>query len=158
MECAERSVAGGVKMDERSELPAGGELEAGRWILFWVQLLVLAVVAILGAFYAAGAADAADYDCGLGLAIFAILLAFFHIKARFDGAAAGWVGFLLVSELPSLVAVIVIFVALALAGLFVAAGVASGGLHNAGIALFAVSALWILLSVKHVFDALDRGP
>ena len=143
-------------MDDRSDPQVTEEWGAGAWILFWAQLLVLIVVGVLGAFYAAGAAGPADYDCGVALGVVSLLLAFLHIKARFDGEADGAAGFLLVSELPSLVVVIVVFVALALAGLVVAAAVANGGLHNSGISLFAVSALWILLSVKHVFDRIER--
>lgn len=144
-------------MDQRNEARAASEMDAGTWILFWARLLVLAAVGVVGAFYAAGAAGTADYDCGVALGAVAMLLAFLHIKARFDGEAAGRAGILLVSEMSSLVAVIVVFVVLALAGLFVAAAIANGGLHNAGIALFAVSALWILLSVKHVFDRMEHG-
>ena len=53
-------------------------------------------------------------------------------------------------------AVVVVFAILALAGLFVAAGFARGGLHNAGIALFVVSGIAVFLNLKHVFDNLDR--
>ena len=52
---------------------------------------------------------------------------------------------------------IVIFTILGLAGLFIAAGFDHGGLHAAGVALFAASGLAVFLSMKHVFDALDRA-
>ena len=58
--------------------------------------------------------------------------------------------------MANLIAVIVVFVALALAGLFVAAGFDHGGLHDAGVALFVVSGIAVFLSMKHVFDNLGR--
>ncbi len=48
------------------------------------------------------------------------------------------------------------FTALGLAGLFVAAGSEEGSLHVAGVALFATSGLIVFLSLKNVFDNLDR--
>jgi len=54
------------------------------------------------------------------------------------------------------VAVVVEFAILALAGLFVAAGFDRGGMHNAGVALFVASGIAVFLSLKHVFDNLDR--
>jgi hypothetical protein len=94
--------------------------------------------------------------CGLVLSFAALALAFMRLKSRFDGAASDWGSFLLVDDMPNLVAVIVIFTVLALAGLFVAARFDHGGLHDAGIALFLASGLAVFLSLKHVFDNLDR--
>ena len=79
-----------------------------------------------------------------------------RLKNRFDGGAADWGSFLLVDDMANLVAVIVIFAVLGLAGLFIAAGVDDGGLHDAGVALFVASGLAVFLSLKHVFDTLDR--
>jgi hypothetical protein len=56
----------------------------------------------------------------------------------------------------NLALVIAVFVALGLAGLFVAAGSEAGSLHVAGIALFATSGIIVFLSLKNVFDTLDR--
>jgi hypothetical protein len=56
-----------------------------------------------------------------------------------------------------LTAIIVVFVVVALIGLFLAAGFEYGGMHNAGIALFVVSGAAIFLNLKHVFDIHDRG-
>ena len=127
------------------------------WIVFWCQLVVLALLVVLGAFYASADEAPGDYACGLVLGLAAIALAFLRLKNRFDGAPMGWGSFCLVDDMANLVAVIVAFVIVALVGLFVAAGFDQGGLHDAGVALFAVSALAVMLSMKHVFDNLDRS-
>ncbi len=131
------------------------ELGQGAWIAFWAQLLVLAFAAVLGAVFASAGHAPGDYAAGLILTVAAIALGFLRLKARFDGAAAGW-GSLLVDDVANLVVVIVIFAALALAGLFVAAGFDHGGLHDGGIALFLASGIAVFLSLKHVFDNLER--
>ena len=51
---------------------------------------------------------------------------------------------------------IAVFAALGLAGLFIAAGSEEGSLHIAGVALFVTSGLIVFLSLKKVFDTLDR--
>jgi hypothetical protein len=140
------------------ELTKLGPSELGyrAWIAFWAQLVVLAVLAVIGAFFASEDSAPGDYACGLLLSLAAIALASMRVKNRFDGGAAGWGGFLLVDDLANLLAVIVIFAILGLAGLFAAAGFDHGGLHNGGVALFAASGLAVFLSMKHVFDARDR--
>src|SRR5579862_7022373 len=135
---------------------APGELGYCAWILFWAQLGVLAVLAVLGAFFASADAAPGDYACGLLLSLAAIALAAMRVKNRFDGGAADWGSFLLVDDMVNLVAVIVIFTILGLAGLFAAAGFDTGGLHDAGLALFATSGVLVFLSMKHVFDLRDR--
>ena len=130
--------------------------ELGPWIAFWAQLVVLAVVAVLGAFFASEDGAPGDYACGLLLSLAALALAAMRVKNRFDGGAADWGSFLLVDDLANLLAVIVIFTILGLAGLFAASGFDHGGLHNGGVALFAASGLLVFLSMKHVFDARDR--
>jgi hypothetical protein len=128
----------------------------GVWFAFWGELIVLALLAVVGAFFASAEAAPGDYTCGLALSLAAIALAFMRVKHRFDGGDPGWAGFLLVDDLANLVAVVVVFAVLALAGLLVAAGVDYGGLHDAGIALFVASGVAVFLSLKHVFDNLDR--
>jgi len=141
------------EMDESS---AASERGFGAWIAFWAELAVLGAVAVLGAFFASASRAPGDYTCGLLLGLGAIALAFLRLKNRFDGGAADWTSFLLVDDLASLVAVIVIFTILGLVGLFTAAGVDQGGLHDAGIALFVASGLAVFLSLKHFFDTTDR--
>jgi len=137
---------------------ANAESEPGlcAWIGFWAQLLVLGGCAVVGACFASEDSAPGDYTCGLLLSLAAIALAFMRLKNRFDGAAADWASFLLVDDMANLLAVIAIFAILGLIGLFTAAGFEGGGLHNAGVALFAASGLAVFLSMKHVFDTADR--
>ena len=134
-----------------------GDLGYRGWFAFWIPLAFLALLAVWGAFVASAGREPGDYVCGLTLSGAAILLGFMLIKQRFDGRPADWGGFLLVDEPASLIAVIVVFVIVALVGIFVAAGLGHGALHDAGIALAVASALAVFLSMKRVFDNLDRG-
>ena len=143
-------------MNQSSAASEPNELGVCSWIAFWAQLAVLGTFAVLGAFFASECSARGDYACGLLLSIGAIALIFMRLKRRFDGGPADWGSFLLVDDMPNLVAVIAIFTALALAGLFVAARFDHGGLHDAGLALFIASGLAVFLSLKHVFDNLDR--
>jgi hypothetical protein len=149
-------------MDQSGTQPGSTELgpsdlSMGAWIGFWAELAVLAVLAVLGAFFASGDGAPGDYACGLILSLAAIALAFLRLKRRFEGGrTADWGSFLLVDDMANLVAVIIVFTLLALAGLFVAAGFDHGGLHDSGVALFVASGLAVFLSLKHVFDNLDR--
>jgi hypothetical protein len=136
--------------------PGPSELGYCAWIAFWVQLVVLGVVAVLGAFFASENSEPGDYTGGLVLSLAALALAFMRLKNRFDGGAGDWASFLLVDDMANLLAVIAIFTVLGLAGLFIAAGVGHGGLHVGGVALFVASGLAVFLSLKHVFDNLDR--
>ena len=142
-------------MDQSNAEREPSELDYAAWIFFWAQLAVLAVVAVFGAFFASNNASPDAYGSGLGLSLAALALGFLRVKSRFDGRSAG-ASLLPVADMPSLVAVIVIFTALALAGLFVAAGAGHGVLHDSGLALFVVSALAIFLGIKHFFDAIER--
>jgi hypothetical protein len=126
------------------------------WIAFWLQLAVLAVLAVLGALFASADVAPGDYACGLILAVAAVLLMFLRVKGYFDGGPAGFSNSLLVDDMPSLGLTVIVFAALGFGGVFVAAAVGAGGLYVGGVALFAVSALAILLSMKRVFDNLDR--
>ncbi len=152
-------------MDQSSAGPESTELGPtelgyGAWIAFWAQLAVLGGLAVLGAAFASANRDPGDYACGLVLSLAAIALAWMRLKnrldARGDEQAGDWRSFLLVDDMANLVAAIVIFTVLALAGLFVAAGVDHGGLHDSGIALFLASGVAVFLSLKHFFDNLDR--
>ena len=135
-------------------------VEAGReywtWFGFWAELVVLGLLAIAGGYFASHGGGSGDYATGLVLGVAAIALAFLRLKRRFDGAPTRWDRVLLVDDTRNLVLVIAVFVALGLAGLFVAAAEADGSLHVAGVALFATSGLIVFLSLKNVFDNLDR--
>lgn len=143
-------------MNRSSVQPVSEELSFCAWFGFWAQFAVLGFLAIVGAFYAGEADSPGDYACGLILTVAAIALGFMRLKHRLDGGPPGWGSFLLVNSMAGLVAAIVAFTILGLAGLFIAEGAEHGGLHNAGVALFIASGLAVFLSMKHVFDTLER--
>jgi hypothetical protein len=125
------------------------------WFGFWAEFVALGLLAIVGAFFASHGGQPGDYAAGLILSLTAIALAFFRLKLRLDGRPAEWSRSLLVDDMRNLALAIAVFTALGLAGLFIAAG-SEGGLHAAGVALFVTSALVVFLSLKNVFDTLDR--
>jgi hypothetical protein len=148
-------------MQHSEVAPRAARLESaepgyGAWLGFWGELIILGLLALLGASFASAQASPGDEVCGLLLSLAAIALAFMRLRHRFDGGDPGWAGFLLVDDLGNLIAIVVVFSILALAGLFVAAGFDRGGLHNAGVALFVVSGIAVFLNLKHVFDKLDH--
>jgi hypothetical protein len=126
------------------------------WFGFWAEFVGLGLLAILGTFFASRGEGPGDYATGLTLSLAALALAFFRLKLHFDGAPAGWSRSLLVDDMRNLALAIVVFTALGLAGLFIAAGSQQGSLHIAGVALFVTSGLVVFLSLKNVFDTLDR--
>jgi hypothetical protein len=140
---------------ERRAAPDTAERAFWSWLGFWLQILVLGVLATIGAFAASGAERPGDYACGMVLTLTAIALAFLRLKKRLDGNGSGWADLLLVGDMWNLALVIPLFTVLGLAGLFIAHAWASGAMHSAGIALFIVSAAIIFLDMKHVFDRMD---
>jgi hypothetical protein len=125
------------------------------WFGFWAEFVVLGLLAIVGAYFASQGGQPGDYAAGLTLSLTAIVLAFFRLKLRLDGMPAEWSRSLLVDDVRNLVLAIAVFTAVGLAGLFVAAA-SEGSLHSAGVALFVTSGLVVFLSLKNVFDNLDR--
>jgi hypothetical protein len=125
------------------------------WVCFWLEILVLGVLAILGAFAASAPDRPGDYACGMVLSLAAIALAFLRLKRRLDGNGSGWGEFLLVGDMWNLALVIPLFTVVGLAGLFIAHAWEEGAMHAAGIALFVVSGAIIFLDMKHVFDRMD---
>jgi hypothetical protein len=142
-----------LQSNERSD---GLGREYWSWFVVWAEFVVLGLLAIVGAYFASQGGERGDYTAGLTLSLTAIALAFFRLKLRLDGMPGDWSGSLLVDDLRNLVLAIVVFAALGLAGLFVAAGSEEGSLHIAGVALFVTSGLVVFLSLKNVFDTLDR--
>jgi hypothetical protein len=142
-------------MDETSRTPDYADRAFWSWLGFWLQFLVLGVLAVVGAFSASGAARPGDYACGMLLSLGAIALGFLRLKQRLDGDASGWGSFMLVDDMWNLAVVIPLFALIALAGLFVAHAWENGALHTAGVALFIASGAIIFLDIKHVFDRMD---
>jgi hypothetical protein len=128
----------------------------GEWLSFWVQLFGLGLLALLGAIFAGTGGQPGDEACGLILAVSAVLLLFLRLKYTFDGGSAGWQQFLFVDTIANLAIVIPLFALLGLGGLFLAAAWDAGSLHDAGIGLFVASGLVVFLSLKRVYDAIDR--
>ena len=142
-------------MDGPRQTPDNAERAFWSWLAFWLELLVLSVLAIIGAFAASGAERSGDYACGMALILGAIALAFLRLKRRLDGDGSGWADFVLVSDMWNLALVIPLFTVIGLAGLFIAHAWEEGAMHSAGIALFIVSGAIIFLDMKHVFDRID---
>jgi hypothetical protein len=158
MEITERrgrhaQVEGG--MVETRHAPDNAERAFWSWLGFWLQILVLGVLAILGAFTASGADMPGDYACGMVLSLAAFALAFLDLKRRLDGSESGSGDLLLVGDMWNLALVIPLFTVIGLAGLFIAHGWEEGAMHSAGIALFIVSGAIIFLDMKHVFDRME---
>jgi len=146
------SGAGPTHSELSDDIVAG----VGAWIAAWAEFVLLGYLAIIGAFFASENASPGDYTCGLALSLAAIALAFMRLKSRFDGDPVDWETYLLVDDLPNLIAVIAVFAVIGLFGLFTAARVEYGGLHSAGLALFVASAGAVFLNMKRVFDNFDR--
>jgi hypothetical protein len=136
--------------------PEPGMAGAGAGLLAWGEFALLGFLALVGAFFASAAVSPGDYACGMILVLASLALAFLRLKARFDGAAGDWSSSLLVDDWMNLTLVIVVFVFLGLAGLFLAAAYEQGGLHNAGLVLFIASGAAVFLNLKHVFDNYER--
>jgi hypothetical protein len=145
-------------MDETSRTPDDAGRAFWPWLGFWLQFLILGVLAVVGAFVASGAERPGDYACGMLLSVSAIALAFVRLKHQLDGGEAGWTNFLLVDNMWNLALVIPLFTVIGLAGLFIAHSWESGAMHAAGVALFIASGGIIFLDVKHVFDRIDSEP
>ena len=142
-------------MDGLRQTPNNPERAFWSWLGFWLQILVLGVLAIVGAFAASAADRPGDYTCGMALSLAAIALAFLRLKRRLDGNGSDWADFLLVGDMWNLALVIPLFTVIGLAGLFIAHAWESGAMHTAGIALFIVSGAIIFLDMKQVFDCME---
>src|SRR5579884_2023145 len=90
------------------------------WLRCWVQLGILAVLAIGGAFFASQGRQPGDYQSGLMLAAAAFILAVMLVKRRLDGAPDDLPSLVLVDDMRGLAFVIPLFTIAALAGLFIA--------------------------------------
>ena len=142
-------------MDGLRQTPDNAERAFWSWLGFWLEILVLGVLAIVGAFAASAADRPGDYTCGMALSLGTIALAFLRLKRRLDGNGSDWADFLLVGDMWNLALVIPLFTVIGLAGLFIAHAWESGAMHTAGIALFIASGAIIFLDVKQVFDRME---
>jgi fermentation-respiration switch protein FrsA (DUF1100 family) len=145
-------------MSETGGSPGSTERAFWSWLGFWVQLLILAILVVIGAFFASGAERPGDYACGIVLILSALALAFLRLHARLDGAEARWGELLLIRDMWNLALVVPLFTVIGLAGLFIAHAWEQSALHAAGIALFIISGVIVFFDIKHVFDHIDRSP
>ena len=136
-------------------MPDQAETAFWSWLGFWLQLLILGVLAIVGAFFASAASRPGNYSCGIVLSLATIALAFLLLKNRLDRGESSPDNFLLVRDMRNLAVVIPLFTVIGLAGLLIAHAWEGGAMHAAGIALFVVSGLLVFLNMKHVFDRVD---
>lgn len=144
-------------MAEQSRLPGSADRAFWSWLGFWLQFLVLALLALTGAGFAGGGRRPGDYAVGLLLTLASVALGFLRLKHHLDGGDASLSGFLLVSDMKNLAVAIPLLTIVGLAGLFIARASPHGSLHAAGIALFVAVAVIIFLDIKRVFDRIDRG-
>jgi hypothetical protein len=144
-------------MDETGRIPDDAERAFWSWLGFWIQFLILAVLAVIGAFVASEDERPGDYLCGLLLSLGAIALAFLRLKHRLDGGALDWRTFLFVDDMKNLALAIPLFAVTGLAGLFIARAWESGAMHDAGLGLFVASGAIIFLDIKNVFDRMNSG-
>ncbi len=144
-------------MAETSREPGSADRAFWSWLGFWLQFLVLGLLALTGAGFAARGGRPGDYTTGMLLFLAALVLAFLRLKRHLDGADPGWTSFLFVDDMKNLAVAIPVFTIIGLGGLFVARAWTYGALHAAGIGLFAASAIAIFLDIKRVFDRIDSG-
>ena len=68
-------------MNETGARPDSAERAFWSWLRFWGQLLVLGLLAVIGAFVASADQRPGDYQCGLLLSLAAIALGFLRQQA-----------------------------------------------------------------------------
>ena len=144
-------------MDETDRILDDAESAFWSWLGFWIPFLILAVLAVIGAFVASEDARPGNYLCGLLLSLAAIALAFLRLKHRLDGRPSGWGAFLFVNDMKNLALAIPLFAVIGLAGLFIARAWESGAMHAAGLGLFVASGVIVFLDIKRVFDRMNSG-
>jgi hypothetical protein len=142
-------------MAETSRAPGSADRAFWSWLGFWLQFLVLGLLALTGAGFAALGGRPGDYATGMLLALGATALGFLRLRSHLDGGDANWSSFLFVGDMKNLAVAIPLFAILGLVGLFLARAWPYGSLHAAGIGLFIASAVIIFLDIKHVFDRID---
>jgi hypothetical protein len=144
-------------MDETGRTQGDGGQVFWSWFGFWVQFLILGVLAAIGVFVASEDARPGNYLCGMLLSLGAIALAFLRLKHRLDGGALDWGAFLFVDDMKNLTLAIPLFTVVGLGGLFIAHAWEHGAMHVAGLGLFAASGAIIFLDIKRVFDRTNSG-
>jgi hypothetical protein len=146
-----------TSMDETGQTHGDGGQSFWSWLGFWIQFLILGVLAVIGAFVASEDARPGDYLCGLLLSLGALALGFLRLKHQLDGGALDWSAFLFVDDMKNLALAVPLFAVIGLAGLFIAHAWEGGAMHAAGLGLFVVSGVMVFLDIKRVFDRMNSG-
>ena len=142
-------------MDQSSRRPDTAARAFWSWLGFWLQFLILGILAVVGAFVASGDERPGDYPCGILLMLSTIALGAFRLKQHLDGGDTDWDNLLLVDNMWNLAFVVPLFIAIGLAGLFIAHAWESGPMNAAGIALFITSGVLVFLNIKRVYDRME---
>jgi hypothetical protein len=151
------AAVGGAGMAETNLGPGSADRAFWSWLGFWLQFLVLGVLALTGAGFASLGRRPGDYATGVLLFLGAVVLAFLRLKRHLDGGDPSWSSFLLVDDMTNLAVAIPLLAILGLIGLIITRDWPYGSLHAAGIGLFAASVIIIFLDIKRVFDRIDAG-
>ncbi len=125
------------------------------WFLFWGQILVLVVLAVIGFFFARAARAPGDYAVGLSLSLSAIAFLFLRIKLFFDGEERSFFDLLFAESMAELSVAIPLSVVVGLAGLLIAFAAKEGSLYSAGLGLFVAAVLAVFLNIKRVYDRIE---
>lgn len=125
------------------------------WLAPWFCGACLTAVALYGLVSAGSGSGAGMTAAGLTTFGVAVIALFLGLKNYWDGATVGLCTPMLVDSEFSLVAVVILMAALAVAGLLLAADAVDGVWRYIGYALFVASALVIAVNLKHYFDARD---
>jgi hypothetical protein len=142
-------------MDQSSRRSDEAARALWSWLGFWLQFLILGILAVVGAFVASGDERPGDYACGMLLMLSTIALGAFRLKQHLDGRDTDWADLLLVDNMWNLALVVPLFTIIGLAGLFIAYAWGSGAMNAAGVALFIASGVIIFLNIKRVYDRID---
>jgi hypothetical protein len=142
-------------MAETNLGPGSADRAFWSWLGFWLQFVVLGLLAVSGAGFASFSRRPGDYATGMLLFLGAVVLGFLRLKCHLDGGDSSWSSFLLVDDMKNLAVAIPLFALLGFAGLIIARDWPYGSLHAAGLGLFAVSVIMIFLDIKRVFDRID---
>ena len=149
----------GDPSDDRHPAPAE---PSGReaWLSLrpWLGGLLLLLAALFGLVSAseAGAGDPGLYRGGLMLAVLAIAGIFLRIKQSFDGTESGLILDISIEEDDALWLFVPVMIALALAGIIVAAADPAGPYYWFGLALFTAATALIFINLKLHYDAKER--
>jgi hypothetical protein len=126
--------------------------EVARWFVPWVLAGALALVFVGGLWCASGALDNGTYVFGLVAAAIALAVLLWELNAVLGAGIGNLVARCLVEDEASLIVLVAILVALALAGLVLAARSGSIAASGAGYGLFLFGIVFIFANLKHYFD------